>query len=152
MITTVDGDAVHALREGSIDVLGHQVNLDGVMGAGIARQIARAWPAIVPAYRHALATQALTLGRMQTFEVAPGRWIANLAGQQHPRRRGRATDYPALQAALITYADWTHAHQLRAGLPYGLGCGLAGGDWATVSALIATAFHASSVTLFRWAR
>ena len=152
MITTVDGDAVQALREGSIDILGHQVNLDGVMGAGIARQIARTWPAIVPAYRHALATQALTLGRMQTFEVAPGRWIANLAGQQHPQRAGIATDYPALHAALITYADWAHAHQLRAGLPYGIGCGLAGGDWATVSALIATAFHASSVTLFRWIR
>ena len=67
MITTVDGDAVQALREGSIDVLVHQVNLDGAMGAGIARQIARTWPAIVPAYHHALATHALTLGRMQTI-------------------------------------------------------------------------------------
>jgi len=150
MITIVDGDAVQALREGSIDVLGHQVNLDGVMGAGIARQIARTWPAIVPAYRHALATHTLTLGHLQTFEVAPRRWIANLAGQQHPQRRGIATDYPALQAALIAYADWAHAHQWRAGLPYGLGCGLAGGDWATVSDLIATAFHASTVTLFRF--
>ena len=152
MITIVDGDAVQALREGSIDVLGHQVNLDGAMGAGIARQIARAWPAVVPAYHHALATHALTLGRMQTFEVAPGRWIAHLAGQLHPQRAGIATDYPALQTALITYADWAHAHQWRAGLPYGIGCGLAGGDWAIVSTLIATAFHASSVTLFRWAR
>ena len=152
MITIVDGDAVQALREGSIDVLGHQVNLDGAMGAGIARQIARAWPAVVPAYHHALATHALTLGRMQTFEVAPGRWIAHLAGQQHPQRWGRATDYPALQAALIAYADWTSTQQLRPGLPYGIGCGLAGGDWETVYALITTAFHASSVTLFRWAR
>ncbi|NMP24500.1 macro domain-containing protein [Sulfobacillus harzensis] len=149
MIEVVFGDAVAALQAGRIDVLGHQVNLDGVMGAGIARQIARTWPGVLSGYWKALRENALVLGGAQIVSVAPERWVANIAGQVHPTRRGRATDYEALDSGLRFMADFLQVHELTGGLPYGIGCGLAGGDWAVVEPMIHKAFADCRLILFR---
>ena len=140
------GDAIEALRSGGISALGHQVNLRGVMGAGIAAQIRRQFPAAFEVYRAAIAAGRLRLGDALPVEVAPGRWIVHLAGQQNTGR-GLQTDYAALALALSRFTDFAREHQLRPGLPYGIGCGLAGGDWPTVAALIASA--CPDVALYR---
>lgn len=149
MIEVVSGDAVAALQDGRIQVLGHQVNLDGVMGAGIARQIARTWPVVLSRYKEALFRQSLVLGGAQIVSVAPERWVANIAGQVHPTRRGRATDYEALDSGLWYMAAFLKVHEVTGGLPYGIGCGLAGGDWAVVEPIIHKAFTDCRLTLFR---
>ena len=149
MVTIIEGDVVAALQTGVIDVLGHQVNLDGVMGAGIARRIARTWPPVLPAYRQALLDHRLALGGVHWVSVGPSRWVANIAGQQHAQRRGCATDYAALERGLHTMAEFLRAHTLRGGLPYGLGCGLAGGDWTVVHAMLLRVFADTPLTCFR---
>lgn len=149
MTEVVFGDAVQALQDGRIQVLGHQVNLDGVMGAGIARQIARTWPVVLTSYRAALHDNALTLGGAHIVSVGPNQWVANIAGQRRPARWGRATDYEALAAGLDVMAAFLQAHDATGGIPYGIGCGLAGGDWAVVEPLIHRAFASSRLTLFR---
>ena len=152
MIRIQHGNAVEAFAQGTIAVLGHQVNCDGVMGAGIARQIAQRWPTVLATYRTALQNGSLTLGQTQFVRVGPRQWIANIAGQRHPTRSGRATDYAALAQGLTQFADFLRHHAVSGGLPYGIGCGLAGGDWAVVEPLITQAFSSSNLflTLFRW--
>ena len=132
----VRGDAVAALQRGDIDILGHQVNLRGVMGAGIARQIKGVFPRAFTAYSEAIAASDLALGDVQLVQVGDSRWVANIAGQQGIGRGRRQTDYQALSAALRKLADFTEGTALRVGLPFGIGCGLAGGDWPVVSRTI----------------
>ncbi len=132
----VRGDAVAALQRGDINILGHQVNLRGVMGAGIARQIKGVFPTAFAAYREAIAGGDLALSDVQLVQVGENRWIANMAGQQDIGRGRRQTDYQALSAALRKLANLTEGTTLRVGLPFGIGCGLAGGDWSVVSRTI----------------
>lgn len=130
----VRGDAVAALQRGDIDILGHQVNLRGVMGAGIAKQIKGALPSAFTLYREAIAEHALELGDVQFVQVGNGRWIVNIAGQEGIGWRvGPQTDYDALECAFGKLANLIAGTTLRVGLPYGIGCGLAGGDWSVVA-------------------
>ena len=132
----VHGDAVAALQRGDIDILGHQVNLRGVMGAGIAKQIRAAYPNVYDLYREAVQSRELGLANVQLVRVGPSRWVANIAGQTNIGLGTKQTDYGALRMALGDLAELIDGATLRVGLPYGIGCGLAGGDWGIVSRLI----------------
>lgn len=129
----VHGDAVAALQRGDIHILGHQVNLRGVMGAGIARQVKDVFPTAFTAYREAIAGGDLELGDVQLVQVGPSRWIANIAGQADIGRGRRQTDYFALGMALRKIARLVEGTTLRIGLPFGIGCGPAGGNWSLVA-------------------
>ncbi|MGC8489232.1 MAG: hypothetical protein ACP5QO_13600, partial [Clostridia bacterium] len=72
-------------------------------------------------------------------EVAPGRFIVHLVGQAGYGVGRRHTDYAALVTALTRFGYWARERSVVPGLPYGLGCGLAGGDWTIVQRLIAVA-------------
>ena len=141
------GDVVAALKSGDINVLAHQVNLQGAMGAGIAKQIREAFPNVYTVYREALAERGLILGSMQLVRVGAGLWVANVAGQAKYGRNGNHTDYGALRTAFSDLSELIDGTTLRVGLPYGLGCGLAGGDWSIVSAIIAK--HLPEAVLYR---
>jgi O-acetyl-ADP-ribose deacetylase (regulator of RNase III) len=138
-LTVVSGDALDLLADGTITALGHQVNARGVMGAGLARAIRNRFPRAFTAYRLAWQSRQLVLGACLPVEVAPGRFIVHLVGQDGYGRGRRHTDYAALVTALTRFDHWARAHDVTPGLPYGLGCGLAGGDWTVVQRLIATA-------------
>jgi len=146
-LRVVRGDAVAALKRGEINVLAHQVNLQGAMGAGIAKQIREAFPNVYTAYREALAERGLILGSVQLVRVGAGLWIANISGQSKFGRGGNHTDYGALRMAFSDLAELIDGTALRVGLPYGIGCGLAGGDWSIVSAIIAE--HLPQAVLYR---
>ncbi len=141
------GDAVAALKSGDINVLAHQVNLQGVMGAGIAKQIREAFPNVYELYREAVRTHELGLANVQLVRVGPSQWIANIAGQSKFGRGGNHTDYGALRMAFSDLAEFLDGTSLRVGLPYGFGCGLAGGDWSIVSQIIAE--HLPQAVLYR---
>ena len=138
-LTVVSGDALDHLADGTITALGHQVNARGVMGAGIARAIRERFPRAFTAYRLAWQAHQLVLGACLPVEVAPGRFIVHLVGQAGYGVGRRHTDYAALVTALTRFGYWARERSVVPGLPYGLGCGLAGGDWTVVQRLIATA-------------
>lgn len=145
-LTVQEGDALAMLQAGRITALGHQVNLLGLMGAGIAAQVRKEFPVAYRTYREAITAGRLRLGDILPVEVQPGRWIVHLAGQQ-TAGLGRHTNYAALVLTLGHFKDFADEHGLIAGLPYGIGCGLGGGDWKTVATMIETTIPA--VTLVR---
>ena len=61
--------------------------------------------------------------------------VASIFGQRAPGR-GLMTDYDALALGLQKLGKYSLEKGRPLYLPYGIGCGLAGGDWRTVSTLI----------------
>lgn len=114
-------------------VICHQVNCLGIMGAGIALQIRKEWENVYIAYRDKDDWQ---LGDCQLVTIGDAQFIANLAGQDGTGRDSRQTDYDALGRAFRQARDFARANELQLYVPHMMGCGLAGGDWSVVSAMI----------------
>lgn len=134
-------------------IIFHQVNTLGIMGAGLALQIKRKWPEVFKEYQayctsRTLAPRGMKGTLLGTWLIgcpndqlelpnAKMRQVCHLFAQDHLRKslqEPRATNYTALAMALQSSAvHWAHRPCY---FPYGMGCGLAGGDWKVVSALI----------------
>lgn len=124
-------------------IIVHQVNMAGVMGAGLARRIADRWPLVKYMYKNAVTGKMYQLGDIQKIEVEPGLlYIVNLFGQ---RKYGRETgvvytNYDAVARGLS--ATWKFSLELAAPyrpqiyIPFGMGCGLGGGNWDVIYELI----------------
>jgi O-acetyl-ADP-ribose deacetylase (regulator of RNase III) len=124
-------------------IICHQCNCIGAMGAGIAKQIRDRWPHIYADYRKAIELGELKLGQCRVAEAEPGLYIAHLAGQYGigQRKHGQpATDYLALSSALNDLNRQRNGHyvfmRMPVYIPYGIGCGLGGGDWKEVINII----------------
>ena len=117
----------------------HQVNCKGVMGAGLALQVKNLYPGVFDAYRDKceLIKEGIGgLGDVQFCSVLDeaGYIIANIFGQDGYGRYKQQTDYAALEKAFITIGNSFPNAIIR--FPYEMGCGLGGGSWRVVSALI----------------
>lgn len=104
----------------------HQTNCIGVMGAGIALQVAKQWPDAEQEYKAYCAKHgADALGTVQFTQLTDDLWLGNLFGQIAPGPR--ATVYEAYPKALRVVVDEFDDSVIH--MPYLIGCGLAGGDW-----------------------
>ncbi|MEB3884032.1 macro domain-containing protein [Lyngbya sp. CCY1209] len=122
-------------------IIGHQTNCLGFMGAGIALQIKRKYPRVYRQYskycdRHR-PYPGLLLGTVQPVWADESRklLVLNLFGQfniSHSRTNVN-TDYEALRAIALKLKLRQERGELGPiHLPYGMGCGLGGGDWEVV--------------------
>jgi len=121
-------------------VICHQVNCQGVMGAGLALQIKNKWPVAYEGYMTAYEANLLALGEIVPSMVCAGPqlWVVHMCGQNYyGKQPGKIyTDYTALAACLAKAASFAKLRDLPAYIPYGIGCGFAGGNWEVVSELI----------------
>ncbi|MNE62247.1 hypothetical protein D3C80_1575170 [compost metagenome] len=74
------------------------------------------------------------LGDCMIIKVGKGKYVANLFGQHgYGREKGVIyTDYDALRKSIQALKDNAKYHKLSIALPYGIGCGLGGGDWGNI--------------------
>lgn len=152
-IKFIDGNIFSRLSASKPTYICQQVNCRGAMGAGLAMQIRSQWPVV---YRRYLGLcyggDGNKLGTYQEVLVEPKLYIVNLFGQNGYGRSERQTNYAALAAALFSlFRDCAQKNQdVTIRLPYGLGCGLAGGDWNTVLAIINDAAKAWNLNVEIW--
>ena len=152
-IKFIDGNIFSRLSASKPTYICQQVNCKGVMGAGLAMQICIQWPVV---YRHYLefchGNDGNKLGTYQEVLVEPKLYVVNLFGQNGYSRGERQTNYAALAAALFSFfRDCAQKYQdVTIRLPYGLGCGLAGGDWDTVLDIISDAAKAWNLNVEIW--
>ena len=136
MIVNKQGNLLNAK---DCEVIAHQCNCFGLMGAGIAKQIKKRWnnEVFVP-YRDACNKNQDLLGKIQVLRIKDDsiRYVINLFAQygvghyNAPYPNGRQTDYDALQTCLFKVKQWCKDNGVKSiGIPKYLGCGLAGGDW-----------------------
>ena len=124
-------------------VICHQVNLQGVAGAGLARDIGIAFPEWKTHYT--TNAHVYSLGDVDFLNVSKHIVIASLFAQDGYGRDKKYTDYDALYKCLLELTVKKCEKDLI--FPYGMGCGLGGGDWGVVYGMLKTFF--SSATIMR---
>ena len=139
MIKIVDGD----LLQSNLPLIAHQTNCLGVMGAGIAKSIKNKWNLVYTQYANFCKLFKYSkelLGKCQVCITGdkPINLVANLFGEYSYTEsispyENRHTDYYALEIALLALKADCIAYGIKEiGIPYKLGCGLAGGNWDNV--------------------
>lgn len=138
MVKYVYGD----LLDSNCDYICHQVNCQGVMGSGIAKQIRERWPVVYESYRDVIENNRVLggdlLGEVDFVLVGESnyRYVVNMFCQYNFGPDGkRYTSYDAFAAALETIAERVPLGG-TIGFPKNIGCGLGGGNWKVISALI----------------
>ena len=123
------------LLESECRFIAHQCNCYSTRSAGLATAIFKAFPwADVYAERRQCGHDAALFGSI-TLHGNPQqnqRQIINIYGQLHPGKPslGRDSITARLDAFSNALAQIAQIPELTSiGFPYGIGCGLAGGDW-----------------------
>lgn len=142
----IDGD----IFDSNADAIVHQVNCQGVMGAGVARQVRDKYPNVYVEYR-ALCDRyrnntAALLGYVLGIECG-NVFILNCFAQDGYGAGGCYTDYDALAECFQTINGAFRGKRIA--IPYQIGCGLGGGDWNVVSDIIETELSDCDITLYR---
>jgi O-acetyl-ADP-ribose deacetylase (regulator of RNase III) len=136
MITISHGNLLTAQAQALVNT----VNIDGVMGKGIALQFARAFPDILPPYEAACRAGELAPGRVQIIE-RPGllqpQFIINFPTKRHWRGKSRLAD---IDAGLVDLVRVVRERGIRSVAVPPLGCGLGGLAWQDVRPRIEAAF------------
>lgn len=136
MIEIVKGD----LLQSKLPLIAHQTNCLGVMGAGIARSIKNKWFNVFNqyvGYCKQLNYSKNLLGKCQICPTGDKdiKYVANVFGEYSFTEsaapfENRHTDYDALRESLNSLKQQALEMGItNIGIPYKLGCGLAGGDW-----------------------
>ncbi|WP_079709807.1 macro domain-containing protein [Paraliobacillus ryukyuensis] len=149
MIKIVEGNILNTDK----NIIGHQVNCIGVMGAGLAKQIKNKYPIAFEQYKGLVDShieKRKLLGKHQIVIVDKNKYVSNLFGQESIGTQKQQTDYLALSESLNRLSSMAKSLNLSVALPHGIGCGLAGGDWEIVYDLIDSAFKDYEVTLVKF--
>lgn len=137
------------ILESDANIICHQVNCQGVMGAGLALQIRKRYPSAFEEYRgtctKAAGNRQDLMGTIQLSPVGQRKLIAHCFGQFGYGRYGCHTDYDALREAMTRVCAFAKETSMSIAIPYGIGCGLAGGNWLTVKRILSEVFADSNV-------
>ena len=118
-------------------IICHQTNCKGVMGSGLALSIKKQYPKAYSDYMDRFATFGLQLGDVVMSKQLSGLYVANLCGQnEYGRKLNKVyTNYESLKVCFQQVSDFAKMkHTIY--IPYGIGCGLAGGDWNKVESML----------------
>jgi len=127
------------------DVICHQVNTFGIMGAGIAAQIKKLYPEVYEVYKEkCLDYQKHGLNPIGNVLFCNTKYfyplIANFFSQDD-----MTTNYNAMKNCLKIVHAYCKINKQTVAIPYGIGCGIARGDWDTVYGIIDEIFGKDDV-------
>lgn len=125
-------------------IICHQVNHKGVANAGLAKQIRQMYPAFMKNYLRLCKQYSFESlrwgGTVAWYDVNETFAIASIFGQDGYGTDKVYTDYYALKFGLQTIMRRSAFEKMNVYIPYGIGCGLAGGDWNLVMGIIEDVF------------
>lgn len=130
------------------NILCHQVNYYGVMGAGVALAIKNKLlsPKQYRNYQQFCQKNGEdALGQVQLCEIATRRYIANCFCQNGQSRKKCVTNYEEMEKCFATIEHFARTNNLSVAFPGYMGCGIAGGDWVMVRLIIEKYFGKSPV-------
>jgi O-acetyl-ADP-ribose deacetylase (regulator of RNase III) len=151
------------LLESNCDIICHQVNCKRAMGNGIAGQIRQKWPKVYEDYcynidymyeNNFVKQSSDLLGMISWTELEGNKYVMNFFSQDEYYPRDRChTDYEAFTKCCKALKDFITEYNLDKsntiiGFPYKIGCGLAGGNWDVVSAIIEREFEGYEVEIY----
>lgn len=136
----VGGDILNT----SANIIVQSVNHRGVMGAGLAKQIRNKYPDIVNGYVSACSNNTfrwiMKEGYVYWWSVfepdGTVKQIASIFGQENYGTDRRHTNYVSLINGLVSVFEHAEYAGYSVAIPFGIGCGLGGGSWDVVMALM----------------
>jgi O-acetyl-ADP-ribose deacetylase (regulator of RNase III) len=133
------GDATAPEGEGA-KVVAHICNDIGGWGRGFVIALSKRWPKAEASYRSWFKggdSVPFALGQTQFVEVSDQLWVANMIAQRDTRSINGVPPirYEALVLTLAAVAAFASERRATVHMPR-IGCGLAGGSWDEVSAII----------------
>ena len=131
--------------ESGADIICHQVNCQGVMGSGIAKQVKEKYPKVYKEYKllcdKIKQHGGILLGTIQTVHISDKQSVVNLYAQNYFGYDGRRyTDYLALKNCLRHVCNSFNDAGKTIAFPYLMGCHRGGGDWNVVYKMIEEVF------------
>lgn len=129
--------------ESGADIICHQVNCQGVMGSGVAKQVREKYPWVYAHYKQLCRNfkhrKEDLLGMVQGTYINEDKKILNLYTQLNYGYDGKCyTNYDALKKALEYIPVYYHNKTIA--IPYLMGCHRGGGDWNVVYKMIEEVF------------
>lgn len=116
----------------------HQVNCCHKMGSGLAKQIRKAYPEV---YKEYMNVENPMLGYILPVFTHDGRICINMFAQDGYGKDGKQyTNYEAFNNCLRALFGFIADHHIKKDVtiafPYGIGCGLGGGNWFVIRNMI----------------
>ena len=170
MVEIVNG----SLFDSDAELIVHQVNCVGKMGAGVAKQVHDYYPHVYKEYikyiNHFLKHEVSPLGTAQfvpihvwalpmvdtmksssvfNYDARDCQYIVNLFGQEDIGT-GMQTDVNAFKNALMSIKTVAEAQNMRVAMPYKIACGHGGANWNDIFSIIKQVFDQSSVHVELW--
>lgn len=130
----------------------HQANCFSRMKSGMAKSIKEMYPEAEQVDKDSNYSPKEKLGKFTSVKSKSGVTIVNLYGQytimdDTTRERGFQTIYSELENAIDLFLSTTNDN-FKIGVPYGMGCGLGGGDWDIVSNILENQSLKHSVDIY----
>ena len=147
MIKIINGDILNCTE----DIIVHQVNVAGVMGGGIALQLAKKYEKLEETYAEFCEMYDNDYNKLKgkVFKVMlKGKFIMNMFSQ----KENFDTDYESMKVALEEVKEYAKSYNLSIAIPYGIGCGIANGNWNIILEIIDRAFKDYEVTIYKLER
>lgn len=162
-VKIIDGD----LFTTKASIIAHQVNCQGVMGSGVAKQIRQRNPQMFLNYaRHCAAAKRTGWSPLGTnlilhtdadadsyvpgTMVYTGQYICNMFAQNMYGYDGRRyTNIDALRSCFTKLAQYARENGLTVAMPYKVGCVRGGANWEVVYKMIEEIFRDVNVELWR---
>lgn len=126
------------------EIIAHQVNCQGKMGSGVAKQIREKFPIVYEDYMRVIGTYGTKMFGEAQVIYQDSHTIFNLFGQLNYGYDGRQyTSYEALENALdVAICRYRYDQsidldvQFTIAIPYKMGCDRGGGDWTIVKVML----------------
>lgn len=113
------------------NIICHQVNEDGVMGGGLALQIATQYPHVEKEYKKFCNQfKDILYGQYQICKIEDRKYIANCFTQ-----RNFITNLEDIEKVFKGLLESCKLNNFSICIPYKYGCGIANGNWEEVSKL-----------------
>lgn len=127
------------------EIIAHQVNCQGKMASGVAKQIREKFPDVYSFYMAIIKIEGAEkmLGRGQVV-LTQSTAIFNIFGQYDYGYDGKKyTSYQALKSGFIEAikfyreaCDLSEDYKFRIAIPYKIGCDRGGGNWSIVKVIL----------------
>jgi O-acetyl-ADP-ribose deacetylase (regulator of RNase III) len=154
MINYVVGDATQPQGDGN-KIIAHICNLIGAWGKGFVLAISKRWKAPEVMYKgwysgaRREGEKKFGLGEIQMVKVESGLWIANMIAQDgiYAKKGVPPIRYEAVLECMEQLAIMADDMSATIHLPR-IGCGLAGGKWHHIEAIITDTLIKNNIPVF----
>ena len=139
------------ILEANENIICHQVNIQGIMGGGLALQIAKSYPEVEKIYSNFCRYMNNDYERLKgtSYEISiKGKYtIANCFTQ----KPNFDTDYEAIKQVFRGLLIECKNQNKTIAIPFKYGCGIANGDWSIVSKIFEelSSEHDVDISIYR---